>query len=131
MALNAGVFALILDWKVFPVLDTAETVIAVGEIPAMNSEVIGNQEYSQNQDCSDYANRHPQRVQHVPLHLCFPRVLFECETPTPQSTEMQSRELSNTRSTDLPPAIMDTEQRRFTQYVETIAESVESVEPGE
>jgi hypothetical protein len=40
MALSAGVSALVLDRKVFPVLDTAEAVIAVGEIPAMNSEVI-------------------------------------------------------------------------------------------
>jgi len=43
MTLNAGVSALILDGKIFPVLDTAEAVIAVGEVPAMNSEVIRNQ----------------------------------------------------------------------------------------
>jgi len=44
MTLNAGVSALILDGKVLPVLEAAEAVIAVGEIPAMNSEVIRNQE---------------------------------------------------------------------------------------
>ena len=43
MTLNAGVSALILDGKIFPVLDTTEAVIAVGEVPAMNSEVIRNQ----------------------------------------------------------------------------------------
>jgi hypothetical protein len=42
MALSAGVSSLILDRKVLPVLDTAEPVIAVGEVPAMNSEVIRN-----------------------------------------------------------------------------------------
>ncbi|MDH3578095.1 MAG: hypothetical protein OEO71_09810 [Gammaproteobacteria bacterium] len=42
VTLNAGVSALILDGKVLPVLDTAEPVIAVGEVPAMNSEVIRN-----------------------------------------------------------------------------------------
>ena len=42
VTLNAGVFALILDGKVLPVLDTAEPVIAVGEVSAMNSEVIRN-----------------------------------------------------------------------------------------
>lgn len=43
VTLNAGVSALILDGKVLPVLDTAEPVIAVGEVPAVNSEVIRNQ----------------------------------------------------------------------------------------
>ena len=42
VTLNAGVSALILDGKVLPVLDTAEPVIAVGEVSAMNSEVIWN-----------------------------------------------------------------------------------------
>jgi len=40
VTLRAGVSALILDRNVLPVLDTAEAVIAVGEIPAMNSEVV-------------------------------------------------------------------------------------------
>jgi hypothetical protein len=43
MTLSAGVSALILDGKVFPVLEVAEAVIAVGEIPTMNSEVLRNQ----------------------------------------------------------------------------------------
>jgi hypothetical protein len=43
MTLNAGVSALILDGNVFPVLEVAEAVIAVGETPAMNSKVIRNQ----------------------------------------------------------------------------------------
>jgi len=44
MTLSAGVSALILDGKILPVLEVAEAVIAVGEIPAMNAEVIRNQE---------------------------------------------------------------------------------------
>jgi len=44
MTLSARVSALILDREVFPVLEVAEAVIAVGEIPAVNSEVIRNQE---------------------------------------------------------------------------------------
>jgi len=44
MTLSAGVSALIFDGKVLPVLEVAEAVIAVGEIPAVNSEVIRNQE---------------------------------------------------------------------------------------
>lgn len=43
VTLDTGVSALILDRKIFPVLDAAEAVIAVGEIPAMNSEVIRHQ----------------------------------------------------------------------------------------
>ena len=42
MTPSACVSALILDGKVLPVLDAAEAVIAVGEVPAMNSEVIRN-----------------------------------------------------------------------------------------
>jgi hypothetical protein len=44
MTCRAGVSALILNWKVLPVLEVAEAVIAVGETPAMNSEVIGYQQ---------------------------------------------------------------------------------------
>jgi len=43
MTLSAGVSALILDGKVFPVLEAAQAVIAVGEISAMNAEVIRDQ----------------------------------------------------------------------------------------
>jgi len=43
MTLNAGVSALILDGKVLPVLEVAKAVIAVGEIPTMNSEVLRDQ----------------------------------------------------------------------------------------
>jgi hypothetical protein len=43
MTLSAELSALILDGKGLPVIEIAEAVIAVGEVPAMNSEVIGNQ----------------------------------------------------------------------------------------
>jgi len=44
MTLSAGVSALILDGNGLPVIEIAEAVIAVGETPAMNAEVIRNQE---------------------------------------------------------------------------------------
>jgi hypothetical protein len=82
MTLSAGVSALILDGKVLPVLETAKAVIAVREISAMNSEVIGNQKPSGDDNQSDHSDPHPQWVQYVPLHLRFPKALFERERST-------------------------------------------------
>jgi hypothetical protein len=59
MAHGAVVFALMLDGEILPVLDTAKAVIAVGEIPAMNSEIIGNQEPAADDDQTDHSERHP------------------------------------------------------------------------
>jgi hypothetical protein len=62
MAHGAVVSALMLDGEVLPVLDTAEAVIAVSEIPAMDSEVIRNQEPPAGDDQTDHSERHPQWV---------------------------------------------------------------------
>jgi hypothetical protein len=69
MTLNAGVSALILDGKILPVLETSEAVIAVGETPAMNSEVIRNQKTPAADNNSDDCKPCPQRVQYMPFHL--------------------------------------------------------------
>jgi hypothetical protein len=48
-----------LDGEILPVLDTAKAVIAVSEIPAMNPEIIGNQELAAGDDQADHSERHP------------------------------------------------------------------------
>jgi len=50
MTHRAVVSALKLDRKVLPVLETAEAVIAIGKIPAMNAEIIRNQKSPANDE---------------------------------------------------------------------------------
>jgi hypothetical protein len=69
MTLSAGVSALILDGKILPVLEISETVIAVGEIPAMNSEIVRNHKTPATDNDSDDCKARPQRVQYMPFHL--------------------------------------------------------------
>ncbi len=73
VTLSAGFFSLILDGKVFPVLDAAQAVIAVREAPAVDAEVVRNQEPTSGIDHYQHPDRYPQWVQHVPFHLRFPQ----------------------------------------------------------
>ena len=93
MTHRAVVSALKLDRKILPVLEIAEAVIAVSKIPAMNAEVIRNQESPAEDEQSDQSDRHPQWVQYVPLHLRFPKIIIERERSTPYlvATSSQSR----------------------------------------
>jgi hypothetical protein len=91
MTLSARVSALILDGKVLPVLDAAEPVIAVGEVPAVNPEIIRNQKAPTDDNYCDYADRHPQRVQYVPLHLRFPKMYLKRKTATRFSGNVKSK----------------------------------------
>jgi len=59
MAHGAVVFALMLDGKILPVLKAAEAVITVSEIPAMDSEVIRNQEPPAGDEQSDHSDCYP------------------------------------------------------------------------
>jgi len=47
---GAGLSALIFDGEVFPFLDIAEAVEAVGEVLTMHAEVIRNQKYPGDED---------------------------------------------------------------------------------
>jgi hypothetical protein len=72
MAFEARIPALIFDRKVFPFLDIAQAVKAVGEISAMNSEVIRNKKDPCDKDACDQSDCYPQRAQYVPLHFRRP-----------------------------------------------------------
>ena len=50
MAFGAGVPALILDRKILPFLNIAETVKTVGEVSAMNAEIIWYQKLPRDED---------------------------------------------------------------------------------
>jgi len=73
---NTGFPASILDGKVFPFLNITKTVITVCEVPAMNTEVIGNQKLAGNEDRADQSDRYPQRAQYMPLHCRLPRCSY-------------------------------------------------------
>jgi hypothetical protein len=73
MAFDAGLSTLVLHGKVLPLLDVTQAMKTVGEIPAVNAEVIRNQKYPGDEDCSDQSDCYPQRAQDVPLHLQPPR----------------------------------------------------------
>jgi hypothetical protein len=68
MTFNAELSSPVLDGEIFPFLNVAQAVIAIGEVPAVNSEVIGNQKLSGYKYQTDQADRYPQRAQYIPLH---------------------------------------------------------------
>ena len=73
MTFNTGLSSPVLNGKVFPFLYVAQAMIAIGEVPAVNSEVIGNQELSGHKDQTDQTDCDPQWAQDMPLHRHLPR----------------------------------------------------------
>jgi hypothetical protein len=69
VAFDAGLSTLVLHGKVLPLLDVTQAIKTVGEIPAVNAEVIRNDKYPGDQECSDQSDCYPQRAQDIPLHL--------------------------------------------------------------
>ena len=69
VAFNAGLSTLVLHGKFLPLLNVTQTMKTVGEIPAVNAEVIRNDEYPGDEYRSDQSDCYPQRAQDVPLHL--------------------------------------------------------------
>jgi hypothetical protein len=59
VAFNTGFSALVLDRKVFPLLNITKAMIAVGEIFSVDTEVIGNQNKLGDQDRSDQSDCYP------------------------------------------------------------------------
>lgn len=72
VALGARFPALVFDREIFPLLDIAQTVEAVGEVPAVYAKIVGNKEDPGDQNRSDQSDCYPQWAQDVPLHLQSP-----------------------------------------------------------
>jgi hypothetical protein len=73
MTFNTGFSSPVLNGKIFPFLNVAQTVIAVGKVPAVNTEVIGNQKLSGYEYQTDQTDCNPQWAQDMPLHRHLPR----------------------------------------------------------
>ena len=59
MAFNTGFSSAIFHGKVFPFLNIAQSMIAICEVPSVNSEVIGNQKLPGYEDQTDQTDCDP------------------------------------------------------------------------
>jgi hypothetical protein len=59
MAFNTKLSAAMFHGKVFPFLNIAQSMIAIREVPSVNSEVIGNQKLPGYEDQTDQTDCNP------------------------------------------------------------------------